>query len=124
MDFDDKPPDSSTSTSSREELAEKAEAILNLRRARNEIFGDAGLFGEPAWDILLDLFLSEERSKLISISSACIASGVPSTTALRWIKVLEDRGLVFRQPDATDSRRTYLRLTYRGKSLLEDVLRK
>lgn len=80
------------------------------RRRRVESF-DEDLFGEPTWDILLDLFSSQVIGRQISISSACIAACVPQTTALRWLQVLIDRGLINRVPDPADGRRAWLRLS-------------
>lgn len=79
------------------------------RRRRNGFF-DEDLFGEPAWDILLDLFSSQVIGRRISITSACIASCVPQATALRWLQVLIDRGLIERVPDPVDGRRAWLHL--------------
>jgi DNA-binding MarR family transcriptional regulator len=76
------------------------------------------LFGEPAWDILLDLYASEVEGRQVSISSACVASSVPATTALRWLNTLADSGLVARAPDGSDARRSNLELTPLGRSSL------
>lgn len=90
------------------------------RRRRAEVFGDDTLFGEPAWDILLDLFAAGERGKRVAVTSACIGSGVPSTTALRWLNVLEARGLVEREEDLSDARRSFVRLTGKAKVLMAE----
>lgn len=84
------------------------------RRRREEIFRDADLFGEPAWDILLDLFIAAKEGKRISITSACIGAAAPSTTALRWLNILERESLIEREGDAHDMRRSYVRLTAAG----------
>jgi hypothetical protein len=97
-------------------LARKAYA---LRRKRTAIFGNAELFGEPAWDILLDLFIAQAEGKTVSVSSACIGSAAPATTGLRWLGVLADEGLVIRENDAEDHRRVLVRLTARGLSAME-----
>lgn len=97
-------------------LARKAYA---LRRKRTAIFGNAELFGEPAWDILLDLFIAQAEGKAVSVSSACIGSAAPATTGLRWLGVLADEGLVVRENDAEDQRRVLVRLTARGVSAME-----
>lgn len=95
-----------------EEAARRARAVYRARRARTQIFGtDADLFAEPAWDILLDLFVASAEGTPVSVSSACIAAAVPSTTALRWLATLETRGLLERTTDPADGRRCYLRLT-------------
>lgn len=102
-------------------LGELADKIYKSRRKRSEIMpGD--IFGEPAWDILLDLFGSECRGRQISVTSACIASAVPATTALRWIAVLMDAGLVARREDPADRRRAYVELTPKGRSAMAQHL--
>lgn len=71
----------------------------------------ADLFADPAWDMLLDLYASEIEKHDISVSSACLAAGVPNSTALGWLVKLEKRGLLTRLRDPADGRRTFLRLT-------------
>jgi hypothetical protein len=80
-------------------------------RQDREIHFDVSLFGEPAWDILLDLFAHKVEGKLVSVSSVSIASGVPNTTALRWIGLLEQRSLVRRVASPTDKRVSWLDLS-------------
>ena len=65
------------------------------------------LFGDPAWDMLLDLFVARLRGELVCISSLCIAAKVPPTTALRWIGNMEAHGEILRRPDPTDRRRIH-----------------
>jgi DNA-binding MarR family transcriptional regulator len=84
--------------------------IIRQRQLRARFF-DGELFSDPVWDILLDLAAARIEHKRVSITSACIASGVPPTTALRWIKVMVDCGLIRREDDIIDRRRSYLELT-------------
>lgn len=92
------------------------------RRRRNAIFAeDADLFGEPTWDVLLDLFAAHQDGRPISISSACIAADVAPTTALRQLTRLQTRGLIQRHGDTRDRRRHYLQLTDRAITLLMQV---
>lgn len=90
-----------------------------LRRKRATIFGNPELFGEPAWDILLDLYVAHAEGKPVSVSSACIGSAAPATTGLRWLGVLADEGLVVRENDAEDNRRVLVRLTRAGITAME-----
>lgn len=85
-----------------------------MRRKRAAIFGDVDLFGEPAWDILLDLFIAHGEDKQVSVSSACIGSATPATTGLRWLAVLADQGLILRESDPQDQRRVLVRLSDSG----------
>ncbi|MFM7377628.1 MAG: winged helix DNA-binding protein [Erythrobacter sp.] len=97
-------------------LARKAYA---LRRKRVSLFGNPDLFGEPAWDILLDLYIAAGEGKPVSVSSACIGSAAPATTGLRWLGVLADEGLVVREADAEDHRRVLVRLTPSGQAAMD-----
>ncbi len=93
-------------------ITEAAKALYAGRRRRSRYFQElAGMFEEAAWDILLDLFVSEREGREVSVSSACIAANVPPTTALRWLGLLEDRGAILREPDPSDRRRINLRLS-------------
>lgn len=91
--------------------AESVRRTYKARRLRDEVFGDATLFGEPAWDILLDAVDADIAGKSISISSVCAAAAVPPTTALRWITLLERKGLLLRIDDPEDRRRSFVRPT-------------
>ena len=52
--------------------------------------------------------------KPLTTKSACYASAVPSTTALRWIGVLEEAGLLRRIPSEQDRRIMMVELTDEG----------
>lgn len=90
-----------------------ARMIKDNRRARRvrDSFIPGKLFADPAWDILLELFLAELEQQRVPVSSLCLASGVPATTALRWISTLERRGVIERTADPHDGRRYYLALS-------------
>lgn len=93
--------------------------VLRFRQKRRTVFDDT-FFGEPAWDMLLQLYATSLRGKgEESVSSLCIASGVPSTTALRWISHLEDGGWVEKSPDPADRRRTFVSLTRKSAVALD-----
>lgn len=92
------------------EIRQFIRTILKLRANRRNVFG-ADLFGEASWDMLLELYDAEFTGRKVSVSSLCFASGVPQTTALRWIKVLEREGQIKRTPDPRDGRRYFMELT-------------
>ncbi|MEP0392514.1 winged helix DNA-binding protein [Erythrobacter sp.] len=98
-------------------LARDAYAI---RRRRGTIFANDELFGEPAWDILLDLYIAHAESKPVSVSSACIGSAAPPTTGLRWLGVLSENELILRQHDPEDQRRVLVRLTEKGLTAMDE----
>jgi DNA-binding transcriptional ArsR family regulator len=87
--------------------------IIRQRQLRARFF-DGELFGDPAWDMLLDLTAARVEHTRVSVTSLCIASGVPPTTALRWISQMTEAGLLTRVEDDTDRRRAFITLTDRA----------
>ena len=86
--------------------------MIRHRQARARHF-DAELFADPAWDILLDLAAARSERSQVSVTSLCIAAGVPATTALRWIGQMVDADLLIRVSDPHDRRRAYIALADR-----------
>ena len=101
-------------------LASAAAEIYRMRRARDKHMCK-DLLGEPGWDILLALY-AEEPTKL-TVSSVCYGSGVPHTTALRWVGVLGKQGFIERTQHPKDSRVILLSLTDQGRLILERSLK-
>jgi DNA-binding MarR family transcriptional regulator len=85
-------------------------SVIRARRQRTRYFSE-DLFSDPAWDMLLDLFRAEILQQRVSVSSLCIAAAVPATTALRWLKLMVQGGLLIRRPDPVDLRRVYVELS-------------
>jgi DNA-binding MarR family transcriptional regulator len=110
-----------TAAPSQTTLLERAEKLYRLRRQRGRHF-DESLFGEPAWDLLLDLFIQGERGTAVSVSSACVAAAVPTTTALRWITTLMRKGLIDRTTDQDDGRRRLIKLSAQGRKMMAGLL--
>ncbi|MCL6250699.1 winged helix DNA-binding protein [Altererythrobacter sp. KTW20L] len=94
-------------------LAMTARVIYQQRRKRHD-FLPAQFLGEPAWDILLELFMQFAGGAKVSTTSLCIAADVPASTALRYIAQLEQAGLVKRESSAFDKRVTFVSLTDQG----------
>ncbi len=98
------------------DVPDAASALANAQKAsrrrllRRQLVGAHELFGEPAWDMLIDLFIHEGEAKAVSTSSLCIASGLPMSSALRLLQRLCDFGLVTREADRHDGRRNFIRL--------------
>ena len=87
--------------------------IIRQRQLRARFF-DGDLFADPAWDMLLDLAAARAEHSRVSVTSLCIASGVPPTTALRWIALMTEAGLLQRVEDEADRRRAFIALTDRA----------
>lgn len=106
------------------ELREALLAMIAVRRARHRYFA-SNLFGEPAWNMLLDLALSRLTGRNVDVTSACIASGSPTTTGLRALAALEASGHAVRRSDPTDGRRFFVVITDKSfaqvKKFIESV---
>ena len=93
-----------------QDLGALARLELSQRNIRYQLFPEE-IFGEAGWNILIDLFVQEKAEKKVSITSACLASRAPETTGLRYVKLLLSLGLVAREDDPNDLRKSYLCLT-------------
>lgn len=93
--------------------ADLASWIFTTRRLRDDAFGP-GLFSDPAWDILLDLYAARARGEKVQISSVSPMSGVPPSTARRWVRKLIDLHLLERSKDRNDRRLSFVKLTDEG----------
>lgn len=91
--------------------------MIRQRRLRQQCFPDT-LFGEPAWDMLLELYVVDLEQGRISVSSLCLASAAPATTALRWLNMLVEEGLARREEDPNDRRRVWVKLSDDGRTRL------
>lgn len=104
------------------DLAVLARKLYDFGQRRSKFF-PAELLGEPAWYILLDLYASAGEGRAISVTSASVASGAPTTTGLRMVRMLEEKGLVSRGQVQTDRRRSDVQLTLEGRDAVEQALR-
>ena len=68
--------------------------------------------------MLLDLTAARVERSRVSVTSLCIASGVPPTTALRWISQMMAAGLLERIEDETDRRRAFIGLSDQAVSAM------
>lgn len=96
---------------------ERVDWLIKARRRRVDYL-TRELFSDPAWDILLELLRAEIAQERVSASNACIAASVPTSTGLRWLRALEHHGLVVRQGDLHDARRTFAALSEEGSLAL------
>ena len=109
----------------KQKALENAQKLWLLRRNREAMFSASGhclSFGEPIWDMLLDLYISESIGRKISISSLCLAAHVPQTTALRYLGEMLDARLVLRVDDPRDLRRSFVELSDDAFELLTILL--
>lgn len=78
--------------------------------------------GDPHWLMMLELFVAAEQQRLVSVSSLCMAAGVPSTTALRYVRTLEDKGIFARTVHPKDRRICHIQLSADARRQMERYL--
>ena len=102
---------------SAQQLIRRAQEILTHRRRRQQIFGRA-MFSEPAWEILLSLYLLDTHARQ-TISRLALMVDASKSTALRWIEYLEAQHWVHKESHPTDARASFVRLTAKGRDAIE-----
>lgn len=96
---------------------ETVEAIIRLRSLRAaHVPGE--LLGDPAWDMLLELFHAELGGRPVTSSVLSKAARVSVSTGQRWIKALVSRGLCNEVNDPSDSERLFIRLSEKGSEAM------
>lgn len=104
--------------SDRSILMTRARQAYSNRARRSKIFNSV-MFGEAAWDMLLALYATEPSGARHTVSGLTTLSGAAPTTALRWLKFLEEEDLVSRMPSPLDARVSRILLTDKARVLLD-----
>lgn len=118
-----RPAGSSIADRDPEQLIAIARKSIHARRIRrSSLPGD--MFGEPAWDMLLTLYVGSRSGARQTVSNLSSSSGSSPTTALRWIDYLEVQKFVARRASPTDRRVTYIDLTEVGRVAVEEYFAK
>lgn len=104
-----------------QELLEMVRTLVRKRERRGE-FLDREMFSDPTWDLLLDLTSAKLEGVPVPVSSACAATHLPLSTALRYVRALVDAGLVKRWRDPSDRRRDLLELEQKAMDSMRQYL--
>lgn len=79
---------------------EENEALVNARRhlfdckTRESVFGHPEFFGDPAWNMLVELFIAHEERRDLTAAQVCGRTDAALQTAHRWLAIMEREGLV------------------------------
>jgi DNA-binding MarR family transcriptional regulator len=92
-----------------------AEILFETRSARTRSF-PASMFGEPAWDIMLALYVTDGKP---AASDLARWTNTPLATMSRWIECLEVHNLITREDSPEDGRAFNIRLTDFARSRLQ-----
>ncbi|MGA1797339.1 hypothetical protein VH567_00990 [Sphingomonas sp. 4RDLI-65] len=98
-----------------------ARLMLAARRARRP-FIDADLLGEPAWDILLFLYIAYREGRTVEIETAMAAAQTATTVAGRWIGILVHKGLIEPIAATSDDPKQFLYMTDKAVAAMEGAI--
>ena len=90
-------------------------------RWRRRDFVPPELLTDPAWDILLWVFIETEHGRRVTSTEASAAAGVTGDIGLRWISALRKAGLVMPW-SAEDDGDTHVLLSDKGYRAMEHYL--
>jgi hypothetical protein len=98
-----------------------AERLYSNRRIRDAMF-PPGLFGEPAWDLLLALYIAQDEGKDLTLAKAYAAAKVDPREGPALIDRLVSAGVVLRNRTRQDRRCKGVALTESAFNRLTDYL--
>lgn len=115
--------DEHSQASSPMDFLAKAEKALKWARTKSKVMEtDSGLFADSCWNMCLDIFICDLKNELITISSVAHSSGIPMTTAVRYINVMAAQGLLEKTLNPSDQRMTFVSTSAAGKEKITKLL--
>ena len=117
----DEPSGSNATAPTPQQLAIFAKRLLDLRRSRGR-FLDPDMFGEPAWDMILALYIASIEQYRLKVTDLVNESRVPASTGLRWIRRLQEAGLIVRHENPLDGRINFLEISEGGIQKVSSLL--
>ena len=102
-----------------DQAAQLAASILRFRRFREKILSP-DIFGEPAWELLLEVFVADAKGEAITARMVAERRGASPAVLARWLKHLTVRGLIVGDGDGNVD--DELMLPGSGRENVETVL--
>jgi hypothetical protein len=106
----------------RQLLLERAVATMEMRQLRHKFFNPA-MFGEPAFDMLLALYVTNARPPIVSLRMLSPLVGVSESSAVRWLKFLVSEGLAFSVGGDGDPGAIHAAITGKGRIVMGEYLK-
>jgi DNA-binding MarR family transcriptional regulator len=89
---------------------ENARSILDLHGRISRRLGE-GMFDNPGLLMLLRLFIARVEQRTLQVKALALYSGVPASTAQRWIDRLQIQGLLTKRTNERDHRSSLVTIT-------------
>lgn len=105
------------------DLISRAEKYLNWGRLKSRILDSGnGLFANSCWNMCLDIFICDLKDQRITVSSIAHSSGIPMTTAMRYINVMVEQGLLHKTPNSADNRMIFVSVSENCSEKIRELL--
>jgi hypothetical protein len=103
------------------DMAEFARRTLTGHRERDRYF-DPMVFSNPAWDILLAMYVASAEGRVQNVLDCCAAAPVAQRVTLRWLAYLKQEEMVIETPDPAQPRRTVMCLSDQARATINAYL--
>ena len=84
---------------------------------------DMGTCLKPEVSLMLELYEASRANKSLTVSVLGLLDGIAPTTTLRYLDLLQKKGVVRRVAHETDNRMSYVELTSDAKLTIERALK-
>lgn len=101
-------------------LLAMARSELEAKQLKKEIFSEIGELDEPAFEILLRLYIAASEGRKVRAADVCADVVMPPTIVGRYLSILEDLGLVTQLHAGYEFSRTDVKITELGTEKLND----
>jgi hypothetical protein len=109
----------STRDSRRQMLLQRALVTMEMRQLRRKFLSSA-MLGEPAFDMLLALYVTNASPAILSLRILSPAIGVSESCAARWLKFLVDEGLALSVGSERETGEVHAAITDKGRNVLDE----
>lgn len=105
------------------ELIKRAQQLLRWSRFKAETLSlGSGLFADSCWNMCLDIYICDLKGEKITVSSIAHSSGIPMTTAMRYINVMAEENLLEKSPNPSDNRMIFISTSAICKEKISTIL--
>lgn len=105
------------------DLIARAEKYLHWGRLRSRTLDTGnGLFADACWNMCLDVYICGLKNERVTVSAIAHSSGIPMTTAMRYINVMVEQGLIEKAPNPADNRMIFVSVSPECVDKMENLL--
>ncbi len=104
-------------------LVERAEQFLQWGRLKSGMLDTGnGLFTDSCWNMCLDIYICGLKDQPVTVSAIAHSSGIPMTTAMRYINVMVEQGLLQKSSNPADNRMVFVAVSQACQAKIEKLL--